>query len=107
MEMPESSLVSAVDRMSRALEQLAVAPRDSAVLEELLRSAAATLGTARASLCWWDESGVLHSRVTEGLPGATVEACALRLLERSLGSAEAPAAYIAQDLSTDESPSFS
>ncbi|MFP2930154.1 GAF domain-containing protein, partial [Pyxidicoccus sp. 3LG] len=101
MKVPESSLMAGVDRMSRALERLAAAPPVVAVLEELLRQSAATLGAPGAFVCWWGDSGCLRTLVTPGLSEDAAAICAQRLLERAPGPSETPMPYVAVDLSRD------
>jgi signal transduction histidine kinase len=81
MQLPGGSLVAAVERISRALEQLASASSSTAVLGEVVRCAAASLGLERAAIAWMDPEGALS---TQGLPGMQPEAvasCARWLLE--------------------------
>ncbi|HZI15658.1 MAG TPA: GAF domain-containing protein [Myxococcus sp.] len=99
MTLPEGSLVAAVDRMSRALERLVVAPPVG--VEELLRQAAATLGAPEAFVCWWNEAGTLKTLTTPGLSPEAATMCAQRLLELAPGPVEAPLPYVAEDLSRD------
>ncbi|MCY1018381.1 GAF domain-containing protein [Pyxidicoccus sp. MSG2] len=101
MKVPESSLVAAVDRMSRALERLAAAPPVVAVLEELLRQAAATLGAPGAFVCWWGDGGRLRTLVTPGVGEDAAAICAQRLLANAPGPSETPEPYIAEDLARD------
>ncbi|MCP3137231.1 sensor histidine kinase [Pyxidicoccus xibeiensis] len=101
MKMPESNLVAAVDRMSRALERLAAAPPVVAVLEELLRQASATLGAPGAFICWWGDAGCLRTLVTPDVPEDPAAICAQRLLERAPGPSETPRPYVAVDLEAD------
>ncbi|HEX8441186.1 GAF domain-containing protein [Archangium sp.] len=82
MQMPGGSLVAAVERISRALEQLASASSATAVLEEVVRCAAATLGLERAAVAWWEPDGSLLTQPTPGVPPDAVAACARWLLER-------------------------
>ncbi|MFP2911465.1 histidine kinase, partial [Pyxidicoccus sp. 3LFB2] len=101
MNVPESSLVAAVDRMSRALERLAAAPPVVAVLEELLRQSAATLGAPSAFVCWWGEAGRLRTLVTPGVPEEASAICAQRLLAQAPGPSETPLPYVAAELARD------
>jgi signal transduction histidine kinase len=101
MKLPESSLVAAVDRMSRALERLAAAPPVVAVLEELLRQSAATLGAPSAFVCWWGEAGRLRTLVTPGLSEEAAAICAQRLLAHAPGPSETPKPYVAAELARD------
>ena len=50
MQMPGSNFVAAVERMSRALEQLASSPSAIAVLQEVVHCAAASVGLERAAV---------------------------------------------------------
>ena len=101
MKSPESSLVAAVDRMSRALARLAEAPPVVAVLEELLRQSAATLGAPSAFVCWWGDAGRLRTLVTPGVPEEASALCAQRLLAHALGPSETPQPYVAAELERD------
>ncbi|WP_240360687.1 GAF domain-containing protein [Pyxidicoccus caerfyrddinensis] len=101
MKVPESSLMAAVDRMSRTLERLAAAPPVVAVLEELLRQAAATLGAPGAFVCWWGDGGRLRTLVTPGVGEDAATICAQRLLAHAPGPSETPAPYIAAELERD------
>ncbi|NMO14010.1 GAF domain-containing protein [Pyxidicoccus fallax] len=101
MKVPESSLVAAVDRMSRALERFAAAPPVVAVLEELLRQSAATLDAPGAFVCWWGESGRLRTLVTPGVPEEAATICAQRLLASAPGPSELPVPYVAAELERD------
>jgi len=101
MKAPESSLVAAVDRMSRALARLAAAPPVVAVLEELLRQSAATLGAPSAFVCWWGDAGRLRTLVTPGVPEEASAICAQRLLALALGPSETPEPYVAAELERD------
>jgi signal transduction histidine kinase len=101
MTLPEGSQGAAVDRMSRAVERLAVAPPMEGVLEELLRQAAAPLGASGAFVCWWNEAGTLKTLVTPGVSPDAAAMCAQRLLELAPGPVEAPLPYVAEDLTHD------
>ncbi|MBZ4419173.1 GAF domain-containing protein [Myxococcus sp. RHSTA-1-4] len=101
MKVPESSLVAAVDRMSRALERLAAAPPVVAVLEELVRQSAATLGAPGAFVSWWGEAGRLRTLVTPGVPEEAATICAQRLLASAPGPSDTPAPYVAVELRRD------
>ncbi|WP_224240612.1 sensor histidine kinase [Hyalangium gracile] len=98
MAVPESNLVAAVERMSRALEQLAAAPSVRAVLDEVVRSAVGTLRAWHGSVSWWDEEGTLRTVVTPGLPEDVAAATAALLMRQPLGTAEAPRVYSATGL---------
>jgi signal transduction histidine kinase len=101
MKVPESSLVAAVDRMSRALERLAAAPPVVAVLEELLRQSAATLAAPGAFVCWWGDAGRLRTLVTPGVSEEAATVCAQRLLARAPERSESLAPYVAAELEGD------
>ena len=75
MQVPGSNFVAAVERMSRALEQLASAPSATAVLQEVVRCAASTLGLERAAITWSDVDGVLLTQAMPGLSPEAVAAC--------------------------------
>ncbi|PTL79626.1 GAF domain-containing protein [Vitiosangium sp. GDMCC 1.1324] len=81
MQMPGSNFVAAVERMSRALEQLASAPSATAVLQEVVHGAAASLGLERSAVAWLDTDGLLATQGTPGLASEAVAACGSRLLE--------------------------
>ncbi|WP_224371521.1 GAF domain-containing protein [Hyalangium versicolor] len=93
MSVPESSLVAAVERMARALEQLATAPSVRAVLDEVMRSARATLLADHGSVSWVEEDGSLRTVVTPGLSEDVATSVAVLLLRQTLGTAEAPQPY--------------
>jgi signal transduction histidine kinase len=101
MSVPESSLVAAVERISRALEQLASAPPVRAVLEEVARSAAGTLAAELGLACWREEDGTLRACATAALPDGAAAACAALLLRQPAGTPEEPLPYLAEDLRTD------
>ena len=98
MSVPEGSLVVAVERMARALEQLASAPSVRAMLEELARSAVSILDAALGSASWLDDDGSLHTCVTPGLPEDVATATAILLLRQEMGTPEAPRPYVASPL---------
>jgi signal transduction histidine kinase len=81
MQVPGSSFVAAVERISRALEQLASASSATAVLEEVVRCAAASLGLEHAAVAWRNPDGRLLTQASPGLAPEAVAACALRLME--------------------------
>lgn len=81
MQVPGNNFVAAVERMSRALEQLAAAPSAMAVLQEVVRCAASSLGLERAALAWVDVDGLLLTQATPGLSPEAVAACGRRLLD--------------------------
>jgi signal transduction histidine kinase len=83
MQVPGNHFVTAVERMSRALEQLASAPSATAVLQEVVRSAAASLGLERAAIAWLDLDGVLLTQAVPGLAADAVAACGRSLLDAS------------------------
>ena len=82
MQVPGSSFVAAVERISHALEQLASASSATAVLEEVVRCAAASLGLERAAVAWRTPDGRLLTQAScpELSPDA-VAACARFLME--------------------------
>ncbi|WNG41289.1 GAF domain-containing protein [Archangium violaceum] len=81
MQMPGNNFVAAVERMSRALEQLAAAPSAKAMLQEVVRCAAASLGMERAAVVWFDTEGALVAQVTPGLSTEAVVSCGRHLLQ--------------------------
>ncbi|MFL5347474.1 MAG: GAF domain-containing protein [Hyalangium sp.] len=99
--MSESQLVAAVERMARALEQLAAAPSVRAVLDEVVRSAVSTLGASHGSASWQDEDGTLRTCVTPGLAEDVASAVAVLLMRQPLGTMEAPQPYGAGELQSD------
>jgi signal transduction histidine kinase len=103
MQAPESGLVAAVERMSRALEQLADAPSITVVLDEVLRQAAASLGTQCASVTWRDGAEGLRTLVLPGLSEEAAHACARRLLEQEALTAQG-ALHRAADALWEEVP---
>ncbi|KFA93003.1 GAF domain-containing sensor histidine kinase [Archangium violaceum] len=81
MQVPGSNFVAAVERMSRALEQLASAPSAMAVLQEVVRCAASSVGLERAAVAWLDVDGRLLAQATPGLCPEALAACGRRLLD--------------------------
>jgi signal transduction histidine kinase/uncharacterized protein YigA (DUF484 family) len=81
MQVPGSSFVAAVERISRALEQLASASSATAVLEEVVRCAAASLGLEHAAVAWRSPDGRLLTQASPGLAPDAVAACARSLME--------------------------
>ncbi len=81
MQVPGSSFVAAVERISRALEQLASASSATAVLEEVVRCAAASLGLERAAVAWRNPDGRLLTQASPGLAPEAVAAFARSLME--------------------------
>jgi signal transduction histidine kinase/uncharacterized protein YigA (DUF484 family) len=81
MQVPGSSFVAAVERISRALEQLASASSARVVLEEVVRCAAASLGLERVAIAWFDPDGVLLTQASPGMAAEAVAGCARFLLE--------------------------
>ncbi|QRN97878.1 GAF domain-containing protein [Archangium violaceum] len=81
MQVPGSSFVVAVERMSRALEQLASSPSASAVLQEVVHCAGASLGLERAAVAWLDTDGLLLTQASAGLVPDAVAACGRYLLD--------------------------
>jgi signal transduction histidine kinase len=81
MQAPGSNFVAAVERMSRALEQLASAPSAMAVLQEVVRCAASSVGLERAAIVWLDVDGRLLTQATAGLGPEALAACGRQLLE--------------------------
>jgi len=71
MRMPQEDFVSVVERMSHALERLALAPATTAMLQEVVRAAAAALGLERVAIAWLGADGLLSTQAT---PGAMSEA---------------------------------
>ncbi|MCP3165796.1 GAF domain-containing protein [Myxococcus qinghaiensis] len=100
MKVPEGNL-AATDRVTRSLARLAVAPPVRAVLEALLREAAAALSVSDVFLCWREDESVPHTLATPGLPADVVEACGQRLLAgtRDIDGALLP--YLSVDLERD------
>ncbi len=96
MKMPESSLMAAVERMSRALEQLSGAPSVTMVLDEVLRLAADSVGTDLASVTWRDATGALRTRTLPPLTEAAAATYTRRLLEEG-----ALVPYLAASLEAD------
>jgi signal transduction histidine kinase len=89
MQLPGNNFVAAVERMSRALEQLASAPSATAVLQEVVHCAAASVGLERAAVVWLDPEGLLLSQATPGLAPDAVARCGRRLME-GVGREPAP-----------------
>jgi signal transduction histidine kinase len=81
MQVPGSNFVAAVERMSRALEQLASAPSALAVLQEVVRCAASSVGLERAAILWQDVDGRLLTQATAGFTPEALAACGRRLLD--------------------------
>ncbi|HZH15718.1 MAG TPA: GAF domain-containing protein [Archangium sp.] len=81
MQVPGSNFVAAVERMSRALEQLVSAPSAMAVLQEVVRCTASSVGLKRAAIAWLDVDGVLLTQATAGLCPESVAACGRWLLD--------------------------
>ncbi|MCY1083160.1 GAF domain-containing sensor histidine kinase [Archangium lansingense] len=81
MQVPGSNFVAAVERMSRALEQLASAPSATAVLQEVVRCAASSVGLERAAIAWLDVDGLLLTHATPGVCPEAVGRCGRLLLE--------------------------
>ncbi|MFY2560438.1 GAF domain-containing protein [Corallococcus terminator] len=100
MKVPESNL-AATDRVTRTLERLSGAPPVRAVLEALLREAAAALAVSGVFICWREDESVPRTLATPELPGDAVEACGQRLLAgtRDIDGALLP--YLAVDLERD------
>ncbi len=81
MQVPVGGFVAAVERVSRALNQLASAASVSSVLDEVARSAAASMGTHLYAVVWRDEEGRLRLEASPELEPASAKACARLLLE--------------------------
>ncbi|HYH98081.1 GAF domain-containing protein [Hyalangium sp.] len=101
MSMPEGSLVAAVERMARALEQLAAASSVRAVLEEVGRAAIATLEADQGSVSWLDADGTLLTWATAGLPEDAAAACAVLLLRQFSQTHEPSQPRVVEELSSD------
>ncbi|MFL5359002.1 GAF domain-containing sensor histidine kinase [Archangium sp.] len=93
MQLPGNNFVAAVERMSRALEQLASAPSATAVLQEVVHCAAASVGLERAAVVWLDPEGLLLSQSTPGLASDAVARCGRRLME---GASREPGPWLFQ-----------
>ncbi|ATB29637.1 ATP-binding protein [Melittangium boletus] len=63
--------MSVVERMSHALERLALAPASTAMLREVVHAAAAALGLKRVAIAWLGADGLLS---TQAAPGPMPEA---------------------------------
>ena len=81
MRLPGEGFVAAVERMSRALEQLASTSSATAVLEEIVCCAAGSLGLERAAMGWVDPEGVLLTQASAGLAPDAVALCARSLMQ--------------------------
>ena len=86
MTRPESKLVAAVERMARALEQLAAAPSVRAVLDEVMRSAVSALAAEQGSVSWLDLDGTARTVATPGLPEDVAAAMAVLLMRQPQGT---------------------
>ncbi|MGZ3459804.1 MAG: hypothetical protein ACXU86_15015, partial [Archangium sp.] len=80
MQVPGSNFVAAVERMARALEQLASARSTTVVLEEVVRCAAGTVGLEGAAIAWLDVDGGLLTRCSPALAPEAVAACGRHLV---------------------------
>jgi signal transduction histidine kinase len=90
MQVPVGGFVAAVERVSRALEQLASAASVPSVLDEVARSAAVSMGTHLYAVVWRDEEGRLQLQASPGLEPASAKACARLLLEGPPRREDAP-----------------
>jgi signal transduction histidine kinase len=93
MAEPGSKLVAAVERMARALEQLAAAPSVRAVLDEVMRSAVASLSAEQGSVSWMEPDGTVRTVATPGLPEDVASAVAGVLMRQPMGTSDAPRPY--------------
>ncbi|TQF10277.1 GAF domain-containing protein [Myxococcus llanfairpwllgwyngyllgogerychwyrndrobwllllantysiliogogogochensis] len=101
MKVPESNRVAATDRVTRPRERLSVAPPVRAVLEALLREAAATLSASGVFMCWREDESVPRTLATPALPADALEVCGQRLLNGPRDIDGALLTYVSVDLERD------
>ena len=81
MFMPQNDFSASSERTPQALERRACAPMAPALMQELVRCAAASVGLERAAIAWWDAEGLLLTQATPGLALDAVAACGRRLMD--------------------------
>lgn len=81
MFMPQNDSSVGEEYGSCASRRRECAPMASALMQELVRGAAASVGLERAAIAWWDARGLLLTQATPGLALDAVEACGRRLRE--------------------------